>query len=281
MEELQKEAKAYEAELNQIRNNLKEQAVEIENKADKGRIVVGYCPSTQDDISLIKKHAQKYGFYPVMVLDCALDVNELTGFLKAAQGEDFEIMMTGSPLTESVLSTADRVRGYLKEYGFEDDSSFLLRGSDDVSENLSQLYKYQYEGLARFDASVEAGVTETGIPYLAYSFISNNNQLTGGIDQVIQNKSAMILVFDCRSIGSGRLTEADITATLDYVQKKTDSGSLIYSTVADALKEISDGTDLSDSRRQEYEEFASLQQERIDELEEKIHEIYSRWNEYE
>lgn len=75
------------------------------------------------------------------------------------------------------------------------------------------------------------------------------------------------------------LKEADITASLDYIQEKVSQELLTYCSVAEALEEIKTGTDLAERRRKNYEEYAAEQQKRIDELEEIIHEIYREWKE--
>lgn len=277
MEEIQNEAGIYESELADIRSDLLKQKAETEAAADCGRLLVGYCMSSKEDIALIGKHEQEYGFEPVIVLDCTMDAESLKDILEGLP-KAYEIMLTGTPFSEEVLDTADRVRALLPEYGLDDQVSFLLRGSDDTGENLDELYGHGYTGLARFDSAVTSGLTDEGIPYITYSFLHDNSQLTGGIDLVIENKSAMIVVFDLNSAESGSLKEDDMITTLNYIQKQVDKDKLAYSSVSTSLEEIKAGDDLSRIRRQKYEAYVNEQQKRIDELEEKIHEIYSRVN---
>lgn len=279
MEEVRNEAGIYESELAEIRSGLLRKKAELEAAADCGKLLVGYCMSSKEDISLIKEQAQEYGFEPVAVLDCTMEVERLEDILDGLQGEGYEIMLTGTPFSEEVLDTADRVRALLPEYGLDGQVSFLLRGSDDTEENLDGLCGRGYTGLARFDPAASGGLTEEGTPYITYSFLHDNSQLTGGIDLVIENKSAMIVVFDLNSVESGSLKEEDMATTLKYIQKQADKEKLVYSSVSAALEEIKAGDDLLRIRRQNYEEYVKEQQKRIDELEEKIHEVYSRVNE--
>lgn len=279
-EELQNEASVYEAELDKIRSDLvKKKAETNEIISNTGKILIGYCMSSKEEFSLVKKHVQSYGFLPVIVLDCTMQLEALTDLLTVIQGENCEIMLTGTPFSDDVLNTGDSVRELLLAYGFEDNISFLLRGTDDVPENLDKLYKRGYLGLARYDDSVTNGLTDRSIPYIAYNFVSNSNQLSGGLAQVIQNKSAMIMVFDLSSIKMGKLNKADMITALDDIQKQVNNEAMVYSSVAGALEEIRVRDDLSKVQKQEYEEYEAAQQQRIDELEEKIHDIYSRWKE--
>ncbi|MDO4341056.1 MAG: hypothetical protein Q4C91_23770 [Eubacteriales bacterium] len=278
-EDLQDEVAIYEAELNEIRSNLAERRVEIGESSDCGKVLVGYCVTSKVELALVNEHEEKYGFVPVIVLDCTMDEALLTELLAGMQGKDYEVMLTGTPYSAEVLNTADSVRELLPEYGFDDDVSFLLRGADDVIENLDELYEHGYSGLVRYDDSAKNGLTDKGVPFIAYNFISNNDQLSGGLDLVIQNKSAIIMVFDFNSMEDGKLSEADMTTALDDIQKQVSDETLVYSSAKEVLEQIRAGDDLEKVKKQEYEEYAAAQQERIDELEEKIHNIYSEWNE--
>lgn len=279
METVQREAEAYEAELREIRNDLAQRKKELEQPEEIGRILIGYYVMSEEDVSLIKAHKSKYGIAPAAVLDCGRELEEVEALLTALQELDCEIMLTGSPLTEDVLYAADSIRARLPQYGFSEEVSFLLRGTDDKKEWRDTLFTQGYMGLARFSNTVENGTSEKGMPYIAYNFVSDNSQLTGGIVETAQKKTAMILVFDLAGLENGKLKETDITKTLDYIEKQVDKEFLIYGSLGKTLKMVKAGDDAANIRLQEYKKYEAEQQAHIEELEEKIHDLYRNWEE--
>lgn len=110
MQQLQKEARSYEQEINDIRSELAQKQRTINTKEDTSGILVGFVPASADDFAEIDKLAAEHSITSVILLDCSQEKEQLTRILKKAVAKDYEVVLAGLQFDESILQTADEMK---------------------------------------------------------------------------------------------------------------------------------------------------------------------------
>lgn len=115
MQQLQKEAMPYEQEINDIRLELaqKQRAINIEE--DTSGILFGFVPASADDFTEIDKLAAEHSITPVILLDCSQEKEQLAQILEKAVAKDYEVVLAGLQIDESILQTADEMKDLLAQ----------------------------------------------------------------------------------------------------------------------------------------------------------------------
>lgn len=276
---LQKEAEPLEEELDFIEEDLKEREKEINDKMETSSIIPGFLPTSEQDIPVIEELVQGDDYTPVLILDCSMEMEEQKRILEKIKNKKYDIVLTGMEMNEKVWEQVGTIRDLLPAYGYDQNVNFLLRKSYDTPENLLKLQSLGFQSFSRYSDSIQNGVTDAGIPYLAYRFVRLYESGVGSINELVKAKAYMVLVFDFETIGKGTMTKKDVSNLLAYIQKLTEEDKLWYCDIREASEEQKKGEESSTARKNEYEAYEAAQQERIEELEEEIREIYSRWKE--
>ena len=280
MQQLQKEAMPYEQEINDIRLELaqKQRAINIEE--DTSGILFGFVPASADDFTEIDKLAAEHSITPVILLDCSQEKEQLAQILEKAVAKDYEVVLAGLQIDESILQTADEMKDLLVQMDDTKSPAFLLRNKVNTEENRNLLNEHGYTELILYDASLQAGMQENGKPYICYGFFKQPVYYSNYISQVVTAHTMMLASFDFSTIQSGRLKIADVERFIEMAAEQKADNKLRYVDLNSAFQAVADQNATQQERQEAYEAYAAGQEERIQELEGKVHTIYSRWNEY-
>lgn len=275
--ELQAEARPYEVELNNLQSELSSLEKNTSYTSDRAEIMVGFIASEVLDIEYIRDKAQVYGFPPVLVVDCTMDISDIEEIIEAAD-ENWEIMLYASPFSDDSNENVLAVLSYLEAVGRGDTGVFFLRNSDNSSQNVQMLVDDGFFGYTNYHSeSPTAGQTEDGYVYFDYSLIqSTGTVVEDRLSVLCGNKSSMIVIFDMESIDSGAITETYVTEFMEELQNYTIDDACSFATVEEVVQELSEINMTEAQQQADYEEQAEEIQERIDELKEIISDIYSR-----
>ncbi len=278
MEALQAEARPYEVEQQNLKDELESLQESVYYSGEEAKFLVGFVVSDASDISYIEEKAADYSFSPVLIIDCTMDMDAIEEIMEAAD-ETREIMLYASDFSEetndSVLSVISRLESIDREHC----GVFFLRGDYSTASNIQLLADDGFTGYTIYNSeSPQAGQTEDGSVYFDYSYLTSaGTTVSSRISALYRNKSSMIVAFDMASINSGALKETYVVNILDSIHSYTENDDCSFSTVAAVVEELSNVNEIEAERQAEYEEQAAEIQERIDELEEMIDEIYDRF----
>ncbi|MCD8132534.1 MAG: hypothetical protein LUE19_01610 [Clostridiales bacterium] len=275
--EIQAEARSYEVELNDLRSELSSLEKSTSYTSDRAEIMVGFIASDVSDMEYISDKAQAYGFPPVLVIDCTMDISDIEVIVEAAD-ENWEIMLYASPFSDESNENVLSVLSYLESAGRDETGVFFLRNSDNSSPNIQMLVDDGFIGYTNYHSeSPAAGQTEDGYVYFDYSLIqSTGTAVEDRLSVLYSNKTSMIVIFDMGSIDSGTITETYVTEFMEELQDYAEDDACSFATVEEVVRELSEINMTEAELQAEYEEQAAEIQERIDELEEIISDIYSR-----
>lgn len=280
MQQLQKEAMSYEQEINDIRLELAQKQRAINIKEDTSGILFGFVPASADDFTEIDKLAAEHSITPVILLDCSQEKEQLAQILEKAVAKDYEVVLAGLQFDESILQTADEMKDLLVQMDDTKSPAFLLRNKVNTEETRNLLNEYGYTELILYDASLQAGMQKNGEPYICYGFFKQPVYYADYISQVVTAHTMMLASFDFLTIQSGTLQISDVERFMTLADDRKAANELRYVDLNSAFQAVADQNATQQERQESYEKYEAEQEKRIQELEEKISAIYSRWDEY-
>ena len=271
------EAKPYEKEIKEINTQIEERKQNLDYLSDTAKMLVGYKMYAPENLAVIQKQAETYGFAPVIVLDCAMETTQLTSLIQTVVGGGWEIMLTGSPVMDEFSEKVTHVREVLGQFGISDTGVFLLRDSYYSQENIERLTANGFKGYTCYSSEVTNGCEEDGMVYFEYWYYNKDSSLLEDkMGQMVSGRKSMIVVFELESLQTEDLSEEEMEQTLNLTKEYVEDGEMVYSSAAEVVHELSNMDAIQAQRQAEYEEYAAQQQEKIGELKEKINQIYGR-----
>ena len=121
---------------------------------------------------------------------------------------------------------------------------------------------------------------ENGKPYICYGFFRQPIYYSDYISQVVTAHTMMLASFDFSTIQSGTLQISDIERFMTLADDQKAANELRYVDLNSAFQAVADQNATWQDRQESYEKYEAEQEKLIQELEEKISAIYSRWDEY-
>lgn len=281
MAQLVSEAKPYQKEIDAIRSELAKRENEIKVAPPVSSGIIGFLPTSAEDVSTVKELTAGYDFTPLMILDCAMDEEALQDIARMAINENFDLILAGMTFDQKVLKKADSLRAVLPEYGYEKEVSFFLRYPSDTKENREMLRQHGYQKLVVYSTTLDSGVNEQGVTYVSYGFAPSSDTDFNLITQTVAAHSYTVMIFDFADINSNKNGEAYVNRFLEIADNLVSNGEMQYTDIAAAFQAVAEADSTYKTRREEFEQYKLEQQKHIEELEKIISEIYSHWNEYE
>lgn len=278
--QLQQEIRPYQREIHKIRSDLAQRELATKTPEDTSGILFGFVPASADDFAEIDKLAAEHSITPVILLDCSQKKEQLTRILKKAAAKDYEVVLAGLQFDESILQTADEMKDLLAQMDDTKSPAFLLRNNVNTEEIRNLLNEHGYTELILYDASLQAGMQENGKPYICYGFFKQPVYYADYISQVVTAHTMMLASFDFSTIQSGTLRISDVEKFMTLTDDRKAANELRYVDLNSAFQAVADQNSTQQERQEAYEKYEAEQEKRIQELEEKISVIYSRWDEY-
>lgn len=271
------EVQPYEDELQDLKLELSNMKHDVSYSSDEAEIMVGFVASGASDVNYISGKAEAYGFSPVLIIDCTMEMDIIEEIIEAAD-DSWEIMLYAPTFSEEVNEDVLSVMSYLEDEDIEHTGVFFLRSDYSTSSYIQLLKDDGFVGYTSYNSdSPRAGQTGDGTVYFDYSYLSSSGtSVTSRISAMYNNKASMLYAFDMASRNEGLLTEAYVAEMLDTLQSYTEKDNCSYSTVADVVEKLSEINSIEADNQESYEEQAAEIQERIDELEDTISEIYDK-----
>ncbi len=274
---IQEEAAPYEKELQTLQNELSNLKDEVSYSSEAAKIMVGFVVSDVSDINYIAGKADAYGFSPILIINCTMEMRTIEQVVNAAD-ETWEIMLYAPTFSEEVNEDVLPVISYLEEEGKKHTGIFLLFRDYCTDANIQLLKNDGFIGYTIYNVdSPKSGQQQDGTVYFDYSYLNlSSESVKSRIPAMYNNKASMLYAFDMASRKEGNIEENYIADLFDMLQSYTEKEDCTFSTVADVVKELSEINAIEANNQEEYEKQASEIQERMEELKETIAQIYEK-----
>ncbi|MCD8238764.1 MAG: hypothetical protein LUC92_05455 [Clostridiales bacterium] len=275
IEEFSAKSETYEDEQQELKRKLTDLRNSVNYTAETAKIMTGFVVSETSDISYIKEKAAAYGFTPVVVIDCTKE----TDFIKQITEEldrSWEIMLYAPTFSAEINEKVLSVISYLHSVSREHCGIFLLREGYNTSANIELLLNEGFIGYTVYNDLPKSGQANDDSVYFDYSFLtSSGTVISNRLPSLYNDKASMIVAFDMASINSGVLTDNYVVSLLDNIQSHVENGDCSFAAAAAVVSELSKINMTEAERQAEYEKEIRELQERIDELDDIIHDIYT------
>ena len=270
---LSTEAKRYESEIRDIQLALAQRAEQIAVVPDQGTAVLAWRVNAAKDISYVNRLAKKYGFRPLILLDCAKSEDDLTELLSTIYQAEMngDILLSGAP-QDAVLDRARWVLDLLREYAYAGTVSFLLPQDADSPSNREQLSELELSGYVFYsDEGEEAnGLTADPLPYVCYQVLDQEDlNMESVAEQIDAGRNATVLVLDCAAVPQKVLSE--------WVQFLYQQTQIRMADLPDAFLDVIQREKEMEARQADYAAYQAEQNQKIEALEQKIETVYSGW----
>ena len=270
------EALPYEQEKADIRQELRDYEAVMSDSRERGRVMIGYLLTTYWDVHRMQEEASKYGFSPVVVLDCNMDEYALSSMFSYLAGNSYEIAYTVYPFDGESLGKIEAVRKLVAEYKHTDTSTVLLRGGDDTAEVYDKLSGAGYKSCLHISTEYESQMTEAGLVCVTCRLLNSRNlPLSSSLKEVVANSSVYMCLFDMSAWSDTIDDNNVILSYLDTIISYTGDGSLLLSSVSDAFAAAKRSVTDKGSE-QEAEDYVASRLARLEELDRITAEIYKK-----
>lgn len=276
---LEKEALPYENEINDIYSELQSRKQKLGVTDSDAGVTPAFVPTSANDIDTIKGLVSNYDFTPTIIADCSIERNELNSIIRKASDYNYDIVMSGMTFDDDVLSSALRSRNNLSGNNYDLKDTFFLRHSCDTDSARQTLINNNYKNIICYNETFSSGSSSDGLLYISYSFVRSSSAFTNLINQAISTNTDAVMIFDFADMNDGTIDSSIITGFFDEVTAKINEDSVRYYRLTDAFEALDKQESLSQIANKEYEQYRQEMEQRISELEAKIHDIYSSRNE--
>ncbi len=270
------EAKPYEDELTELKRSITKAADELSDTSETARFIVGYIISSEEDITYAEEQAAEYGFEPVIILDCYDSLSDLLNLSVAASEAGHEIMLTASAFTSAANDNAISLLYYMDRNGIEYSQVFLLRSDYYSDSSIEMLISDGFVGYTVYNTSPTSGVTEDGYVTFDYSYLTTDSSSYTRFSSSYSNLASMVIAVDMDSIRTGTLTESFVLTLLSTISSYSENDNCEFSSVSDVVECLLEENQSMEERTAEYEAYVAECEQRIEELEEIIAEIYAQ-----
>lgn len=277
--QLQQEIQPYVREINQIRTDLQEREYTVSHPISTSGILFGFVPTSAADLVQIDALATAYDITPVIILDCSYPEKVLTAIVQKAIAQDYEVVLAGLQFDNTILQRADTMKALLAQMDDTKSPAFLLRNNVNTEENRNLLNEHGYTELILYDNSLQAGMQKNGEPYICYGFFKQPVYYADYISQVVTAHTMMLASFDFSTIQSGTLKIADIERFMTLTDDRKAANELRYLDLSSAFQAVADQNTTQQDRQNSYEVYKAKQEQRIQQLDEKIYAACSREDE--
>ncbi len=81
---VEQQAGVYQEELQELQKSLSALKSDTVYVSDRAELMIGFIVSDADDVRYMEEKADKYGFAPVIVVDCTDDFENITAYMEAS-----------------------------------------------------------------------------------------------------------------------------------------------------------------------------------------------------
>ena len=274
--QLREEAETYEAQIKAIRRELDEMEDRIGSDSKTGMIMLAWQVESAEDVKHVSEQAKQYSVKPVVVVD--IHAKELRRILSAVNSAQYELVLTAYPFDENTPKDAAALRQTLaKDYPeLRDTGVFLLRETYENEENLALLTD-GFDGCISYYTHAAFAEKHQDFQLMNYSYLKDASfAVQNRLRKLSSGAEALMFVFD---LSAKELTPETENRFLSTICGYAAEHELSLSTVAQTIEAIRQNQVNTATGQEAYEKLLAERQEELDELNAKLDEIYSRWNE--
>lgn len=281
--QLQIDARPYEQEIVEIRQRIADRKKEMSAVDLRSYISLCFQVKTETDIDWIETKFSSYG-YPVTVVLNVADHSEtgikiISKMSKASINMD--LMFSNIAFFSENPGVVKQLEEEARTRAVEVVPIWFLNTKEYTNDDIELLRKHGYAGFTQqtdYSANIVTGTTQSGLFYVEHvPVIPGDNKVNSSLKLAVQGAKPLALSFDVSAISADDDYQAYVNPIMDGIQKYRDSEKMDILSMKNIVAENTMKRMQADEKQAAYERYAEEQQLRINELQEKTDEIYSKW----
>lgn len=292
MAALKEEARPYEREIDRLQSEVNEKRKAIGVTDTRPEVMLLLQIQNTGQLSRAEEWLNGYAFPVTIVLSASMkdsDIKDVFQKVKDSRyftGNRVDVMLSGNPSEADMMRRAQRKRKLFSGYDVEFSNCwFLDRGEENAvnTELLAQNKFAGYSQLTDYGINLRSGELENGLVYTEHVPVkTGDNKIESTLKLCAEQKKAAAISFDMEMLAGLDKTEADTLAdtVLSLIQTKQESQAVTVHNTSQMLSQNTAGRQSREEQQAEYDRFAAAQQEKMEELQDKVDAIYSRWEDW-
>lgn len=292
VDKLHDEARPYEDEIEQLQRELNDKQKNIGVTDAQPEVMLLLQIEDAEQLETAVKWLKNYEAPVTVVIDSDvkdLSLREILQKIKDStyfRENEVDVMLSGNPSEKDIMMQLEQKKTVLAEYGIAFSNFWFLASGEETTENTEILVQNNFAGysqLTDYGTTLKSGELENGLIYAEHvSVKTGDNKIESTLNLCVEQKKTIALAFDMEMLSEMDSTEADslVDTVLSMVQTKQETKDITVHNISQMLAQNAVNKQSLEEQQAEYDQFEMTQQEKIDELQDKANEIYSRWEDW-
>ena len=292
VDKLHDEARPYEDEIEHLQRELNDKQKNIGVTDAQPEVMLLLQIKDVEQLETAAEWLKYYEAPVTVVIDSNMKDSSLGEILQKIKDSTYfrknevDIMLSGNPSEQDVIKQVEQKKTVLAEYDIAFSNFWFLASGEETTENTEILVQNNFAGysqLTDYGTTLKSGELENGLIYAEHVPVkTGDNKIESTLNLCVEQKKAIALSLDMELLSDLEQTEADslVDTVLSMIQTKQQTKDIAVHNISQMIAQNAVNKQSLEEQQAEYDQFEMTQQEKIDELQDKANEIYSRWEDW-
>lgn len=272
----------YEDELRSIRAELYAMKLAIDQVDITPETALCFLVRDPAQIQWVEDTFSGYG-WPVSIVLSIDQTNGADIIARMAQSQmDMEVMFAGISLYQQHQTNLEQLKQQAQRQEVPVSPMWFLSEEEYTQDNLNLLKQYGITGYtqpSQYSDVIQSGNSKDDQLYVEHVPVKPGERLLGsGMELAISQKRFLICAFDVEQMDGSPEAQATLDNALEALTHFQGTGDMIVDSTRHFFDLKEEQRQAIEQRREEYDRYSAQQQKRIQQLEDKIDQIYQEWN---
>lgn len=273
---------AYEDELRSIRKELQEMQAAIEDVDITPETALCFLVQDPAQIQWVEDTFSSYG-WPVSIVIPIDQPNGADIIARMAQSQmDMEVMFAGISVYQQYQTNLEQLKQQAQRQEVPVSPMWFLSQEEHTQDNLNLLKQYGITGYtqpSQYSDVIQSGNSKDDQLYVEHVPVKPGERLLGsGMELAISQKRFLICAFDVEQMDGSPEAQATLDNALEALTHFQGTGDMLVDSTRHFFDLKEEQRKAIEQRREEYNRYSAQQQQRIQQLEDKIDQLYEEWN---
>lgn len=275
------QVEAYEDELRAIRAELYEMKQAVDQVDITPETALCFLVQDPAQIQWVEDTFSGYG-WPVSIV---LSIDQPSGadiIARMAQSSmDMEVMFTGISLYQQHQADVDQLTQQAQRQEVPVSPMWFLSEEEYTQPNLELLKEYGIQGYtqpSQYSDVIQSGNSADDQLYVEHASVKPGERILGsGLELAISQRRFLICAFDVEQMDGSPEAQASLDNALEALTYFQDMDAMVVDSTRHFFDLKEEQRQAIQQRREEYERYSAQQEQRIQELEDRIDQLYAQW----
>ena len=273
---------AYENELRSIRAELHEMKLAIDQVDITPETALCFLVRDPAQIQWVEDTFSSYG-WPVSIVIPIDQTNGADIIARMAQSQmDMEVMFAGISLYQQHQANLEQMKQQAQRLEVAVSPMWFLSQEEHTQDNLNLLKQYGITGYtqpSQYSDVIQSGNSKDDQLYVEHVPIKPGERILGsGLELAVRQKRFLICAFDVEQMDGSPEAQVTLDNALKVLTQFQNDGDILVDSTRHFFDLKEEQRKAIEQRREEYNRYSAQQQQRIQQLEDNIDQLYEEWN---